>query len=378
MRWGSGETKVMQQAVWSLRALTNNPTAARAIVMSNAWAQLAAAVVSMVRGDASAGRLAQLPPETQGHLLALVLSPTRCIGSEAAAYPDTEDLSSTAVQEAVEVKQGIQGIWRAWQQLCLFRYHFVAPSPSPAPNPAPGCTIRCFTRRSASGSSHCSRSLAHLLCNVCNGGLWFAFRLASDDASTAHNVDETARGEFGGECWLPVSVTKSVILRHPPVPCSRLSSWMPLAHHGALVVLSQLDRVLSLHAGLLLSGTNARVPGNWYLPAAAGRCETMAPSLCFVALHTATAHRPHCTIVLPLTCSCAACLPCTRRFRACHRSPLRPGPPVCLRLLRPRCLHGRANRRSAALRLCCRALPDVLQAPPGRRISPQAWERGGS
>jgi hypothetical protein len=68
--------------------------------MSAAWEQLAAAGLEMVQG---LGVLAQLAPDTQGQLLALILAPTRCIGAETAAYVEVEDLSSAAVQKAVAV-----------------------------------------------------------------------------------------------------------------------------------------------------------------------------------------------------------------------------------------------------------------------------------
>lgn len=106
-RWGRGgaEEKVVRHALWAVRALTNNPTAARAIVMSAAWEQLASGALAMVRGDAAAaGTLALLPPETQGELVALVLSPTRCIGAEAAAYEAAEELSGADVKEQLQVR----------------------------------------------------------------------------------------------------------------------------------------------------------------------------------------------------------------------------------------------------------------------------------
>ena len=105
-QWGpsGGEERVVSHSLGALRALTNNPVAARAVVMSAAWEQLAAAVLAMVRGDAGSA-LAQVPPKIQGMLVALMLAPTRCIGAETAAYEEAETLSGPEVLETLQVRR---------------------------------------------------------------------------------------------------------------------------------------------------------------------------------------------------------------------------------------------------------------------------------
>ena len=70
--------------------------------MSAAWEQLAAAVLAMIQGDAS-NTLTLLPPDTQGALVSLVLTPTRCIGSEAASFVAAEDMSGADIKNAMLV-----------------------------------------------------------------------------------------------------------------------------------------------------------------------------------------------------------------------------------------------------------------------------------
>ena len=105
-QWGpsGGEERVVSHSLGALRALTNNPVAARAVVMSAAWEQLAAAVLAMVRGDAGSA-LAQVPPKIQGMLVALMLAPTRCVGAETAAYEEAETLSGPEVLETLQVRR---------------------------------------------------------------------------------------------------------------------------------------------------------------------------------------------------------------------------------------------------------------------------------